>query len=504
MTENTTEKKKSLKIISGNTADSSCNTDKSADIAGAHCGSSHQVHRKPGLTHSGEFRGTAALVTLGCAKNQVDSEVMLGVLAKRGFETVSELNNADVIVVNTCGFLESSSRESINTILECADYKKKGRLKRLIVAGCLVERHKEDLKASMPEVDAFITTSELLNVGDVAVGDSNDLLENAGRAYFLYDDQMPRKLSTPSHFAYIKISEGCNRPCTYCIIPKIRGVMRSRTVDSVIAEARSLADQGVKELNLVAQDLTSYGTDIKGPKLSHLLRELNKVDGISWIRLLYAYPIGVDEELIDTIMESEKIVKYLDIPLQHVSDAVLQSMKRPLGRLAPRPITEFIKGRAPDLTIRTTFIVGFPGETDQHAEELKSFVSEGHFGSVGVFTYSPEQGTPSYEYPDQVSEKDKKKRRDMVMKAQSKVVDKALQGFIGKTIPVLVEGPHEESDLLWSARATFQAPEVDGSVIINDVAENIALESLNSLKGNFYNVRVTEISGYDLVGELVS
>lgn len=445
------------------------------------------------------FKGRASLVTLGCAKNQVDSEVMLGALEVAGFEIVNDIKSADVAIINTCGFLQASVKESLDAVLEAAEYKKTGRLRKLIVAGCLVERYKGELENTLPEVDAFISTDDLLKVGKVAIGDEAHFLDASARPYFLYDDTMPRVLSTRQHTAYVKISEGCNRPCTFCIIPRIRGQMRSRSIDSVVKEVKELGERGVNEINLVAQDLTAYGKDLDSGNLSDLLENLSSIKTVSWIRLLYAYPIGVDERLLKLISTQSNICRYLDIPLQHSSETVLKNMQRPLGRFSPRKVVEFIKGNAPSIAIRTTFIVGFPGETEEDVDDLIQFIEEGHFMNVGVFIYSPEEGTPSHEMTNQIPDSVKKKRRDRVMKSQQKVIMGKLNGMIGKTLSVLIEGSHEDTDLLLTGRAQFQAPEVDGIVIINDKPEDLKVDI-----GSFYEVEITEVAGYDLVGKVIA
>ena len=448
----------------------------------------------------GKFRGRAAVVTLGCAKNQVDSEIMLGVLENAGYEIVSDTERADVAIVNTCGFLQSSSEESVDAILDLAELKESGQLQRLIVVGCLVERHKTNLEDELPEVDVFLTTDELLKVGEAAASGVPNLLSEAGRPYFIYDETVPRHLATPSHFAYVKTAEGCNRPCAFCIIPQIRGAMRSRTPDSLVKEVRALSEQGVKEVNLLAQDLTAYGTDLS-PKgdLTTLLKRLDGEANIDWIRLLYAYPIGVDKELMEAVRDLPSLCEYIDMPLQHSSEQVLRAMKRPIGRYGARRIVEFMKDVAPDVHLRTTFIVGFPGETDTDIEDLETFVREGFFTNIGVFPYSAEQGTPAAELQNQVPEAVKKERMERIMLAQQEVVARQLEAHIGKRIPVLIEGEHAESDLLIAARARFQAPEVDGTVIINDISESVKYHGA----GQLGEVEITEAAGYDLVGTLV-
>lgn len=456
---------------------------------------------KKGVLSARSYRGKAAIVTLGCAKNQVDSEVMLGVLNRSGFELVNEVESADVAVVNTCGFLESSTKESIDCILELGELKQQGRLRTLIVAGCLVSRYPGELQKSMPEVDHFLSTDEILKVGAAAGGsDDASFFESAARPYFLYDDSLPRFLSTRPHMAYVKVSEGCNRPCTFCIIPKIRGQMRSRDLDSVVREVQTLVENGVREVNLVAQDLTSYGKDIRGPELPDLIKALDERTGADWIRLLYAYPVGTDERLLKTMQESSRIVPYLDIPLQHSSERVLKEMQRPLGRFSPRSMVELIRSNFPAIAIRTTFIVGFPGETDEDVADLESFIGEGHFTNVGIFTYSPEKGTPAGEREDQIPEKERQRRRNQLMKAQQGVVTAALESYVGTRQKVLIEGPHEDTDLLLAGRTQFQAPEVDGIVMIND--SEIALDDVKA--GMFADVEITEVAGYDLVGVIKS
>lgn len=446
------------------------------------------------------FKGRAAVITLGCAKNQVDSEVMIGVLRNSGYEMVSDVARADVAVVNTCGFLQSAVKESIDCILEVAEHKKKGSLRSLIVAGCLVERYRGDLKSSLPEVDGYVLLDDLLKVGDVAgkvaSPDFVQALDGAARPYFLYDETTPREVSSLGHTAYVKVSEGCNRPCTFCIIPSIRGSLRSRSPNSVVSEVRQLGLQGVKEVNLVAQDITAYGTDLT-PKtdLFALLKALDQDGTVPWIRVLYAYPLGITPELVRGMQELGRVCKYLDFPLQHSSESVLKAMKRPLGKYSPRSMVELLRTNAPELALRSTFIVGFPGETENDVADLEAFILEGHFTNVGVFTYSKEPGTPAGEMENQVPEAEKRRRRERIMLAQQAVAHSRMSALVGKEISVLVEGTHEETDLLLQARAEFQAPEVDGVVIINDSELGEELPRL----GTFARVRITEVAGYDLL-----
>lgn len=463
-------------------------------------------HIAPGRAAlSDQFLGRASVITLGCAKNQVDSEVMIGVLQKEGFEITNDLSSADVAVINTCGFLQSAVQESIDCIMEVSALKEEGSLRRVIVAGCAVERYREELKKALPEVDEFVTLEDILKIGSAARGEMHEefeaLLGRSARPYFIYDEKSPRTLGISKHYAYVKVSEGCNRPCTFCIIPKIRGEMRSRAVSSIVAEAQALANAGVREINLVAQDLTSYGLDRKESKesLSDLLMGLNEVKNLPWIRLLYAYPVGVTAELLHSIRDLPRVVEYLDIPLQHASESLLKEMKRPLGKFGAKAISEFIKTTTPEVHIRTTFIVGFPGETEADVVALENLVSQGFYSSVGVFTYSAEKGTPAAEMPGQIPEKEKKLRRERIMKAQAEVVRKNLAGYIGSELEVLVDGTHEDTDMLFSGRSRFQAPEVDSSVIINDAP--CGVEALTP--GALVKVRIEEVSGYDMIGSAV-
>ena len=460
-----------------------------------------------------DFAGNAALITLGCAKNEVDSEVMLGALTGRGFRVVTNPALADLIVVNTCAFLQSAVDESLDAILSAAEFKRTGRCRKLIVAGCLVERYRGELRSELPEVDSFISTDDLLRVGEERES-TESAFDNARRPYFLYDESMPRVLgSGGGASAYLKIAEGCDRPCTFCIIPKIRGAFRSRSIESIKSEVVSLLHSGVSEVNLVAQDLTAYGTDhgdsarLKS-KLPELLREIvaaGRAISPFWVRLLYAYPIGVTEELIRLIQETPEICNYLDLPLQHISGPVLKRMQRPLGERGTRALIEQIRSLAPEIALRTTFIVGFPGETEYDVKRLEEFVRAGHFAHVGVFCYSQEREAVSFAFRDQVPEELKNERRNRIMVAQQQVVERHLSSFVGEKIPVFIEGPHPESEHLLSARAEWQAPETDGVVIINDLESNADTPddvARKSLSGQFGVVEVVECLGYDLVGRL--
>lgn len=445
------------------------------------------------------YNGKVAIVTLGCAKNQVDSEVMLGVLKSKGFEIVSEVEESDIAIVNTCSFLESAVKESIDCILDISELKTTGRLKKLIVSGCLVSRYGSELRETLPEADAFVSLNDILQVGEVSTGVLSDLFDQGGRPYFLYDDTMPRQISDSQISAYVKISEGCNRPCAFCIIPKIRGTLRTREPESIVKEITELSRQGVREVNLVAQDLTAYGSDHKLGNLSDLLKRIDQT-GIDWVRLLYSYPVGIDAELMNSIKNLKSVCNYLDLPLQHASEKLLKAMKRPVGKFAAKNISDFIMNAFPEIAFRTTFIVGLPGETEEDVQELEDLILKGYYSSVGIFTYSPERGTPAAEMPNQVAQKLKEQRRNRLMAAQQTIVDRRNQSLIGKTFNVLLEGPHPDTDLVLRGRTEFQAPDVDGLVIINDSE----YEDMSKLIGNFIPVEITEISGYDLVGKIKS
>lgn len=463
--------------------------------------------QKNAFVPQGSFQGNVAFVTLGCAKNMVDSEVMLGVLRNKGFHPTDELKEADLIVVNTCAFLESAVKEGIDTILEVARYKEEGRCRKLIVAGCLVERYRGQLQEELPEVDTFISTDELLKVADENHS-LNETFDEARRPYFLYDDTVPRVVSTETHTAYVKIAEGCDRPCAFCIIPKIRGAFRSRAVDSVTREVTNLLDQNVKEINFIAQDLTAYGTDFKGNRgikgeLPNLIQEVIGAnnDKDFWLRLYYAYPIGVNEELIGLIRDTPQICNYLDLPLQHISNSVLKAMRRPLGEKGTRGLIESIRGMASTIHLRTTFVVGFPGETEADIDGLESFIREGHFTHVGIFTYSNEKEAFAFNFPEQVPNDVKDARRDRLMIAQRETLHNRLKGLIGTTGRALFEGFHPESDLLYKARFDWQGPDADGITLVNDV-EGYDVEELDSLVGKFVNLEVTDVAEYDLVSTL--
>jgi ribosomal protein S12 methylthiotransferase len=438
-----------------------------------------------------------SLVSLGCPKNLVDAEVMLGHLPADRFEIVTDEAQADIIIVNTCSFIKEAKEESVETILEVADYKKTGRCRLLVVTGCLPQRYREELAGELPEVDLFMGTGdgprivELLN----AHAGGRESLQAVGLPEYLYDHTTPRVQSSPFYSTYVKIAEGCANHCSYCIIPQLRGTLRSRSIASVVEEVRRLVGTGVKEVNLIAQDVTAYGADRDdGARLEELLRELVKIEGLQWLRLLYAYPDGISDELLDLMAAEEKICNYLDVPLQHVDDTILAMMNRRVDQAAIRELLGRIRRRIPDITLRTSFIVGFPGETDEQFNALLDFVNEGHFERVGVFRYSREEGTAAATLEGQVPERTKKSRYHKLMKAQSRVSFRKNRALVGNIEPVLVEGFSEETELLLRGRSVRQAPDVDGQVYITSGQAEI---------GAIVPLRITDSSEYDLIGEIV-
>lgn len=428
----------------------------------------------------------------------------MGQLQQAGYEITADAAEADTVVVNTCGFIESAKQESIDAILEAARLKSEGRATRVIVAGCLVERYRDDLRAEMPEVDAFIGTNQLNDILQVA-DEKTDLralpvlpLGNQSSTY-LYDESTPRLLATPGYTAFIKIAEGCDRPCAFCFIPQMRGHFRSRRFGSIMNEAEQLVKAGAKELVLVAQDSSRYGEDLgEQDALAGLLRELSRLEEVEWVRVMYTYPTHISDGFLDVIATEPKAVKYLDMPLQHASQNVLRLMKRGGNRQSLERLIERVRARVPDIAIRTTFISGFPGETDDDFKELLSFIRTVEFDRVGVFTYSDEEGTPAYALPNKVDPKVAARRRDRLMKAQSKISEHRNRAKIGSTQRVLFEGEAQETDLLWQGRMETQAADIDGCVLIND-----APAGFEPVPGQFVNVMITEAHEYDLVGHIV-
>jgi ribosomal protein S12 methylthiotransferase len=479
------------------------------------------------------------LISLGCPKNLVDSEVMLGLAQQAGHELTNDAAAADVLVVNTCAFIDSAKQESVDTILEMAQHKKDGSCRRLIVTGCLAERYRDELRGEIPEIDAILGTGEVPAIVEAIDGGSNrampltfhrarssTLREPQGRPEprrrttsspradfgnplaltsskrelptYIYDADTPRRLATPKHYAYVKIAEGCDYKCAFCIIPTLRGAYRSRPADSIVREARALAARGIKELLLISQDTTFYGIDRRERgALARLLRELNAIDGLEWIRLLYLYPTTIDAATLEAIAECDKVCKYIDLPLQHASNPVLKRMKRPGTRQGYDRLLDRIRRAVPGVALRTTFIVGFPGETDRDVDQLCAFVKDHAFDEVGVFTYSHEEGTSAYQFADSVAPEAKRRRRDRVMALQKRLVSGRQRKRIGEEVRVLVDGPADEHELVLRARLATQAPEIDACVYLTD-CDPTAYRS-----GEFAEVRIVGARDYDLIARPV-
>ncbi len=436
-------------------------------------------------------------ISLGCDKNLVDSEVMLGLLDAKGYRIVDDETEADVIVVNTCCFIHDAKEESIQTILEMAEYKKEGRLKALVVTGCLAQRYQQEIFEEIPEVDAILGTTSY----DRIVEAVEEALGGNGQMRIADIDALPsadekRMVTTGGHYAYLKIAEGCDKHCTYCIIPKIRGSFRSVPIERLVREAARLAGQGVKELILVAQETTMYGKDLYGEKSLHkLLRELCRIGGLRWIRILYCYPEEIYDELIQVIQEEKKICHYLDLPIQHVNDEILRRMGRRTTRRQLESIVGKLRQEIPDITLRTTLITGFPGETKEQHEELMEFVDEMEFDRLGVFTYSPEEDTKAADMPDQIPEDTKEERREELMELQQEIAFDQAEAMIGREVLVMVEGKVVDEDA-YVGRTYRDAPNVDGLIFIHTQEELVS--------GDFARVKVTGALEYDLIGELIS
>jgi ribosomal protein S12 methylthiotransferase len=439
-------------------------------------------------------------VSLGCPKNLVDGEVMLGYAREAGHEITPDAQDADVLVVNTCAFIDNAKQESIDAILEMAQMKRDGKASRLVVTGCLAERYRDELKKEIPEIDALIGTGELPGIVGAIVPASDDRrpasvpLTFYKKPTYLYDASTPRVVTTPRHFAYVKIAEGCDYTCAFCIIPTLRGEYRSRTRESIVAEARALAERGVKELLLISQDTTFYGVD-RGERgaLASLLRELNAVDGLEWIRLLYLYPTTITDDVLAAMAECDKVCRYVDLPLQHASADVLKRMRRPGNRQAYDKLLARIRERVPGVTLRTTFIVGFPGETEAEFAELEAFVEDTRFDHIGVFTYSHEEGTRAYAVTDDVPAAVKRRRRDAIMARQQRIVAERQASLVGGEVRVLVDGPSPEHELVVQGRLEGQAPDIDPVVYLTD-CDPSAFE-----RGQLIRATVVGARGYDLV-----
>ena len=439
-------------------------------------------------------------VSLGCDKNLVDSEKMLGLLNEAGYRVAQEESEADAIVVNTCCFIHDAKEESVETILEMAEWKKKGRLKALIVTGCMAQRYKDEIFESLPEVDAVVGTGDFENIGAVIdrllngekkvqlVTDINHLL-NENNSY-------KRMVTTTGGFSYLKIAEGCDNRCTYCTIPSLRGKYRSRNIESLVKEAEILADKGVRELILIAQDTSLYGKDLYGEQKLHvLLQEISKIEDIKWIRILYCYPENVYDELIDEMASNPKVLHYLDMPVQHTNDRILKLMGRRSTGDKIKDTVNRLRAKMPDMCIRTTLITGFPTETQEEFESVIDFMKEVKFDRLGVFTYSPEEGTPACRMDGQIDEEIKAQRKESIMEAQMEISAELGQKFVGKTLEVIVEGKIEDEDDLYCGRSFRDCYEIDGFVFFKSSEELIA--------GDFYNIKITSAGDYDLIGERV-
>lgn len=438
-----------------------------------------------------------SLVSLGCPKNLVDAEVMLGYLANDKYEITTDERDADIIIVNTCSFIKEAKQESIDTILDLADRKHDARCRLLIVTGCLPQRYQEELAQELPEVDIFVGTGDYPRIAEIIAEKegTDEQLRYVGDPNLFYDENLPRLKSSPAYTAYLKIAEGCSNCCSYCVIPSLRGSFRSRPMARLLEEARTLVAGGVKEINLIAQDITGYGQDLPDrPTLEELIREVAKIEGLAWIRLLYAYPDGIRESLIEVIRTESKVCNYLDIPLQHISDPILKKMNRRSSEAEIRALIARLREAIPGVALRTSLIVGFPGETDDDFKKLLRFVEEAQFDRLGVFCYSREEGTPAAEMPDQVSERVKRERYKKLMRAQARLSFRRNRQLIDTVEQVIIEGYSEETELLLRGRSARQAPDIDGQVYVTAGNANV---------GDIVNLRITDSSDYDLIGEIV-
>lgn len=432
-------------------------------------------------------------VSLGCPKNRTDSEAMLARFGRAGYGLADDPESADVIVVNTCTFIDAATEESVDTVLEMAEYRKSGKAERLVVTGCMAQRHHDDLRGAIPEVDAFVGTGDYHRILDV-VEPGSGIGDIVGDPVYVQGAEARVNTLTPWS-AYLKILEGCPQRCTFCIIPKLRGDLMSRPLDVLLGEARALAEAGVKELNLVGQDSNSWGRDLGGvERLPDLLRGLNGVDGIEWLRLLYSYPAKFNDNLIDAFADLEKVVPYIDMPLQHISAPILKAMRRGVSRERTEQLLGKLRHRIPGVAIRTGFIVGFPGETEAQFQELHDFVAAQRFENVGVFTFSPQPETPAAALVDDVPQQVKVERREALMLLQQEIHVEKNEELVGRQVDVLVEGLHPETELLWVGRTPYQAPEIDGQVLIADPGA--------AQFGDIVRMEVTEAAGYDLVAEV--
>ncbi len=441
-------------------------------------------------------------VSLGCPKNLVDTEIMVGTLVKQGYEVTANENEADTVIVNTCGFIEDSKDESIETILKMSELKKEGQLKKLVVAGCLTQRYKDDLVAGLPEADLFVGSGEFQNIDKILKksydGETKKTFFNLPT--YLQEEATPRTNTQPKHRAYLKISEGCLKRCAFCAIPVIRGNLQSRTMQNIVNEAKLLAAGGVKELIVISHDFTDYGWDLRKKNNEakenpvELLRALAEVEGIQWIRLLYLYPDGITPEMIDLIKNNKKFCRYFDMPLQHINNDMLKRMNRKMTKEEILSVLKMIKTEIPDAVIRTQFIVGFPGETEEQFEDILKFISDQKFDRVGCFKYSPEESTPGGKMIDQIDEKTKQRRWEALMEVQQNISREMQKRQVGDILDVIVEGYSEETELLLQGRSSQQAPDIDGVVLINDGQAKV---------GDIVKVKITDSMEYDLIGEIV-
>src|SRR5579864_2860713 len=440
-------------------------------------------------------------VSLGCPKNLVDSEVMMGVLVRAGYEITPRADEADVLVVNTCSFIAPAQHESVQSILEMAEYKKSGRAQKLIVAGCMVERYRNEIREQIPEVDAVIGTGEIEKIVEACAGELRT--PAAELPTFLYHDLTPRILATPRHTAYIKINEGCDHPCTFCVIPQLRGKFRSRRFESVVREAENLAAAGVREISLIGQDTTFYGEDLGlRDGLPILLERLAQIEDLNWIRVLYCYPNRITPRLLDTIAAHPRLAKYLDVPLQHASRSVLARMKRGSSGNAFLKMLERARKAIPGVSIRTSFIVGFPGETEKDFRELCDFVRAAEFDWMGVFAYSDEDTSKSFALENKVDDETIARRRDTLMAIQKKISGRKLRKRVGQRLQVMLEGPSKDTDLIWEARLEGMAPEIDGKVYITEFEGVNDAENLPQ-PGTMATAEITESNDYDLIARAI-
>ena len=446
------------------------------------------------------------LINLGCPKNQVDSEIMLGLLNEAGFELTCNEEEAEIVVVNTCGFIDAAKEESVHTLIQLGELKKSGQCRLLIAAGCLPQRYKNELLKEMPEIDAVVGTGSFADIVKVCqefFSNKPDIHKHqqiyiSDPSNFNYESPLPRIRITPTHTAFVKIAEGCDHKCTFCIIPVLRGRQRSRTIESIAGEVEQLAMEGVVEVNLIAQDTTAYGRDLRKPNaLGRLLRRIADIQDIKWIRLLYTYPGSFTKELISVMAGEEKVCKYIDMPVQHINDKILYQMHRGHTRKSIYRMIEQLRKKIPDVVLRTSLIVGFPGETEAQFHELVEFVRDVEFDRLGVFAYSNEEGTMAYSMPDQVREREMKKRREIIMKTQQEISLRKNQRLIGSKQILLVEGPSQDGRYLIEGRTYAHAPEVDGVVYVANVSNDTPLQ------GEFIPVEITEAHPYDLIGRLV-